>query len=294
MKVLLALAIGMSLLAATAEAPHAGRTQLQLPYDLESRGRTVYVADGLRHQILRFDLETRRLTVVAGTGRAGFSGDGGAATKAQLDEVVGVALDRAGNLYAADLGNGRIRRIAPDGAISTVARVAAAAAVAVDPDNRYLAIASLENAVYLLDLRTSKLTRFAHADNPHGLAYDRVGNLLVAEQSGLRRFDAKSGKSTVVLRAQIFKVHVAPSGAVYVLSGSPSGGAVDRLVGGRAVRVVGTGGLTTYRATQPALRAGVLPADLEVLADGTILLSQSKPVAAICRLAGGRLVTVVR
>ena len=48
--------------------------------------------------------------------------------------------------------------------------------------------------------------------------------------------------SRILLRAQIFKAHVAPNGVVYLLSGSPTGGAVDRLVGGRAVRVAGTGG----------------------------------------------------
>ena len=165
---------------------------------------------------------------------------------------MGLALDRAGNLYAADLGNGRVRRISARGTITTVARVPAAAAVAVDPAGRQLAIASLENAVHRLDLRTGRTTLYARADNPHGLAYDRAGNLLVAEQSGLRRFDARTGASRILLRAQIFKVHVAPNGVVYLLSGSPTGGAVDRLVGGRAVRVAGTGGLALPRPTAGA------------------------------------------
>lgn len=293
MRILLGLAL-LAALAATVPSTQAGGTQLVLPYDLESRGRTVYVADGLRHQILRVDLGTRRVTVVAGDGTAGFAGDGGPAARARLDEVVGLALDRGGNLYAADLGNNRVRRVGRDGRIATVARVRAAAAVALDPSGRYLAIASLENAVHRLDLRTGRTTRFARADNPHGLAYDRAGNLLVAEQSGLRRFDARTRRSTVLLRAEIFKVHVAPNGAVYVLSGSPTGGAIDRVVSGRAVRVAGTGGLGAYAPSQPALEAGLLPTDLEVLADGTVLVSQSQPVPAIRRLAGGRLVTVVR
>jgi sugar lactone lactonase YvrE len=294
MRTLLALAALVAALAAAAQPTGAGGTQLRLPYDLESRGRTVYVADGLRHQILRVDLRTGRVAVVAGIGTRGFSGDGGPATKARLNEVVGLALDRAGNLYAADLGNNRVRRIGRDGTIRTVARVPAAAAVSLHPSGRYLAIASLENAVHRLDLRSGRTTRVARANNPHGLAYDRAGNLLVAEQTGLRRFDAGTGRSTVLLRADIFKVRVAPGGAVYVLSGSPTGGAIDRVVAGRAVRVAGTGGLTDYEATQPALEAGILPSDLEVLADGTILVAQTMPVPAIRRLADGRLVTVVR
>jgi DNA-binding beta-propeller fold protein YncE len=267
--------------------------QLRLPYDLESRGRTVWIADGLRHQVLRLDLASGRVEVVAGTGTAGLSGDGGPAAEAQLDEPVGLALDRAGNLYVADLGNDRVRRVGTDGAISTVARVRAPGNVDVAPNGRWLAIASLENAVHRLDLRTGRTTRLARADNPHGLAYARDGTLLVAEQTGLRRFDAR-GRSTRVVRGDFFKVHVAPGGAVYVLSGSPTGGHVDRVVRGRLVRVAGTGGLTPYRPSQPALKAGLLASDVEVLADGTVLLSQTMPEPALRRLAAGRLVTLMR
>jgi sugar lactone lactonase YvrE len=292
MKVLLVVAACAASLAAAAQG--ADEAQLRLPYDLESRGRVVYVADALRHQILRLDLRTGRVTVVAGTGRAGSSGDGGPATKATIDEVVALDLDASGNLFAADFHRGRVRRISTAGRITTVARVPRVTAVAVEPGGRRLAIASIDGPVYRLDLRTGKLALFARADGPHGVDYDRSGNLLVAEQSGLRRFDAKTKRSTVLLRAQIFKVHVAPNGGVYVLSGQPTGGVVDLVIGGRAVRVIGTGGLTEDVDPQPALEAGLLPSDVEVLADGTMLVAQSKPVPAIRRLAGGNLVTVLR
>ena len=48
---------------------------------------------------------------VAGTGSPGFSGDGHAAKGAELDEPIGVGLDRAGNLLVADVGDGRVREI---------------------------------------------------------------------------------------------------------------------------------------------------------------------------------------
>ena len=61
------------------------------------------------------------ITTVAGNGTFGFSGDGGPATSAQLDFPVDVAVDTAGNLYIADFGNHRIRKVSPGGIITTVA-----------------------------------------------------------------------------------------------------------------------------------------------------------------------------
>src|SRR5438105_284513 len=61
------------------------------------------------------------INTIAGTDTAGFSGDGGPATSAQLDQPFGLAVDSAGNVYIADSNNHRVRRGSPDGFISTVA-----------------------------------------------------------------------------------------------------------------------------------------------------------------------------
>ncbi|WP_250486174.1 hypothetical protein [Caballeronia sp. GaOx3] len=63
------------------------------------------------------------MTIIAGTGQAGYSGDGGPATQALLDYPTGVALDRAGNVFVGDSGNARVvRRVDRDtGVITTVA-----------------------------------------------------------------------------------------------------------------------------------------------------------------------------
>jgi DNA-binding beta-propeller fold protein YncE len=58
---------------------------------------------------------------IAGTGKAGFSGDGGPASNAQLDNPYGIARGPDGALYACDMGNHRVRRIDADGTITTVA-----------------------------------------------------------------------------------------------------------------------------------------------------------------------------
>jgi hypothetical protein len=61
------------------------------------------------------------IQTIAGTGSASFSGDGGPASLATLNIAVDVSADRAGNLFIADQFNHRIRQIARDGTISTVA-----------------------------------------------------------------------------------------------------------------------------------------------------------------------------
>ncbi len=61
------------------------------------------------------------ITTVAGNGTAGFSGDGGLATAAQLNWPKDVALDSAGNLYIADTANNAIRKVSPTGIITTIA-----------------------------------------------------------------------------------------------------------------------------------------------------------------------------
>ena len=85
-----AVALAAAFAATGAAAPPV---KLILPYDLEARGSTVYIADGLRHQILRYDLRSRRLSVFAGTGRPGTSGDGGPARRARLTEPTELVLD---------------------------------------------------------------------------------------------------------------------------------------------------------------------------------------------------------
>jgi uncharacterized protein (TIGR03437 family) len=80
----------------------------------------LYIAD-LDNNRIRRVTPSGIITTVAGNGTAGFSGDGGSATSAALNGPVGIAVDTAGNLYIADRGNYRIRRVTPSGIITTVA-----------------------------------------------------------------------------------------------------------------------------------------------------------------------------
>jgi len=80
----------------------------------------LYIADQIRNQILQ-RLPNGEFTVVAGTGTAGFSGDGGPAQQATLHDPSGMAFAANGTLYFADQGSNRVRSIAPGGVIETVA-----------------------------------------------------------------------------------------------------------------------------------------------------------------------------
>jgi sugar lactone lactonase YvrE len=124
----------------------------------------LYIADAGFHCIQKVEAATGKLSTVAGViefgdGKAGFSGDGGPAKKALLDSPAGVAVDAAGNLYIADTGNHRVRRVdAQSGVITTVAGEG-------DDDP---------------GAEPAPATQMA-LGGPVELAFDRDGNLLVSD-----------------------------------------------------------------------------------------------------------------
>src|SRR5271154_5813945 len=78
----------------------------------------LYIADSDNNRVRK--VSNGVITTVAGNGTAGFSGDNGLATNAQLTDPISVAIDSAGNLYITDRGNRRIRKVS-NGVITTVA-----------------------------------------------------------------------------------------------------------------------------------------------------------------------------
>ncbi|MEW6467572.1 MAG: T9SS type A sorting domain-containing protein [Bacteroidota bacterium] len=99
----------------------ATAAQLNLPFSVTLDGAgNLYIAEYGGHRIRKVNA-SGIITTVAGTGTAGFSGDGGSATLAQLNNPTGVAIDGLGNLYIADWNNNRIRMVNTSGVMTTVA-----------------------------------------------------------------------------------------------------------------------------------------------------------------------------
>jgi sugar lactone lactonase YvrE len=117
----------LSTIAGTGKAGFGGdggpalEARFNRPYGLAiDHDGNVYVSDRMNNRVRKIDPEGI-ITTVVGTGARGFGGDGGPATAAKLDQPVGLAIDSANDLYIADSGNDRVRRVDAHGVITTVA-----------------------------------------------------------------------------------------------------------------------------------------------------------------------------
>jgi cysteine-rich repeat protein len=126
---------------------------------IDELGRVV-IADTENHRVRRID-ETGVVTTIAGTGVAGFSGDGDLATQATLNEPYGVFVDAAGIILIADTQNERIRRIGADGVIATIVGNGSpppsgdgGPAIAAGIGEVYSVTADAQGRVYLTDATT--------------------------------------------------------------------------------------------------------------------------------------------
>jgi len=135
----------------------------------------LFIADTLKQRISKVDANGI-VTTVAGNGTVGYSGDGGLATNAELAFPSGVAVDSLGNVFIADTPYSRIRKVATNGVITTVAGNLKAAS---DGDGGPATNAGL--------------------DHPRSVAVDRFGNLFIADSSSnrIRKVDTNGIITTV-------------------------------------------------------------------------------------------------
>jgi sugar lactone lactonase YvrE len=119
----------LTIVAGTGEPGYAGdgtaatSAMLNEPYELRfDEAGNLFVVEMRNHVVRRIDRATGIITTVAGTGTAGYSGDGGPATTAMLDQPHSIALGPDGSVFIADIGNHRIRRVDPrTGRIESIA-----------------------------------------------------------------------------------------------------------------------------------------------------------------------------
>jgi serine/threonine-protein kinase len=208
------------------------------------------------------------VTTVAGTGKGGFTGDGGPATLAGLHGPGAVVVDKYGNVYIPDTQNNRIRRVTPDGTITTVvgngtagysgdggpatlAEINGVEGMAVGPDG----------SLYLADYANERIRKVA----PNGIITTIAGN----GQKGY------TGTPTPAAAAQVNdpnSIAVADDGTIYIGNlGSDTVQKIDK--SGMLSTVAGNG--TTGRAGDggPATSATLSIPDLSLGPDGTIYIA---------------------
>jgi uncharacterized protein (TIGR03437 family) len=204
----------------------------------------LYIAENHNHRIRKVTA-AGTITTVAGSGQAGYSGDGGPATSAWLEGPEGVAVDAAGNLYIADGGNSRIRKVTPSGTITTVAGngrdgysgdggLATAASLGYPSD---VAVDAAGN-LYIADTSNSRVRKVA----PTGTITTVAGN-------GQQSYSGDGGPATAASLSQPRGVAVDAAGNLYIADGvnerirkvTPAG-TITTLAGNGAYKFSGDGG----------------------------------------------------
>src|SRR5438034_6593701 len=151
----------------------AGKAQLNNPYGI-TRGRdgALYICDMENHRIRRVSRDGR-ITTVAGTGKRGYSGDGGPALQADLNEPYEVRFDQAGNMFFVEMRNAIVRRV--DGRTKIISTVAGTGKEGFSGDGGPATKAELRQ--------------------PHSIQFDAKGDLYICDIGNhrIRKVDMKSG-----------------------------------------------------------------------------------------------------
>jgi sugar lactone lactonase YvrE len=195
----------------------ATAAQLAGPQGLAFDGSgDLLIADTDNHLIRKVDVSTGVISTMAGTGTPGFSGDGGAATSAQLLHPAAVTVDPTGDLYIADTGNHRIRKVeastgtittvagtgvgglSGDGGAATAAQLANPQGVALDLMGDLLIADTGNGRVRKVDLSTGMIQTFAVVTTPTGLAPDGTGQVYVSSSGDHRVFKVGAGGIDIV------------------------------------------------------------------------------------------------
>jgi len=245
---------------------------------MDPRGN-FYVADASQ-RIRRIDAGSGIITTIAGTGTAGFSGDGGPALMAQFRDPTHLAFDRDGNLFVLDNDNFRIRRIAPDGAISTYA---GAGTEGFSGDGGPAANAQFDTC---------------WDGDEGGLTMDADGNLLLADtcNNRVRRIDGRTGIiNTIAVANHVESAIADPQGNVYFATNDPAASPMIVTIdaAGRIIASWGGGAYGFSPDGTPANHAAMMFIQrIELEGNGNILFAENQLRLRRINLKTGLLETV--
>ena len=198
------------------------QTGLPQPFGVATYGGSVYVSLLQTNQIWKID-SNRLVTVFAGNGATAFSGDGQLAINATLNHPRGLAFDFLGNLYVADTGNHRVRRITPAGIISTFSgngttSTSGDSGLATTAGLNYPVAVSVDEAlnVFIVDSYENRVRRVS----PTGTITTFAGN-------GVLAYAGNGGAATSASLYYPTGVAGSLAGTVYISEGNIPSGYID-------------------------------------------------------------------
>jgi DNA-binding beta-propeller fold protein YncE len=215
--------------------------RLNQPFDLafDEQGN-LYFSDTFNHRIRRIDHAAGTITTVAGIGTAGYSGDGGPAAAAQLNEPYGVVVDRSGNLFFADRLNRRVRRI--DGRTRTITTVAG------DGTRAYSGDGGPGNKAGLVEPNGVALSRDGRTLYIADVAGNRIRSVDLADGqiktfagTGRGRHDGDGGPADQASIWGARAVDVGPDRSVYILEREGNTLRIVNADSGKIATIAGTG-----------------------------------------------------
>lgn len=239
------------------DAPQAGFARLQWPFRHGSPGGLAVDPEGNlyftlteNHRVWRLDESSGEVTVIAGLNDYGYSGDGDLAVDARLAAPRGLAADDEGNIYIADKGNDRVRRIdGRTGVITTIAQLDEEPAdVDIDDSGNLYIIGFLGGHIRKLDLTTGTISTFNPGESwlPN-FSVDSDGIVYVTNQLDVSQIE-RSGRVTPINGTAVGAraVGVDPQGNLFIGShlGRGAEGALYRrdATSGEVTLVAGTVG----------------------------------------------------
>lgn len=260
---------------------------------IDAEGNLFVAASGL-HRVLRLDAGNGTWTTVAGNGALGFSGDGGPATSASLELPTGVVVDGAGNLFIADSGNNRIRRVNRAGTITTVA---GNGSFGFSGDGGPATSASLRwpqglaldgaGALFIADSRSHRIRRV-----------DSAGTITTVAGNGTAGFGGDGGAATGASLSGPLHVAVDAAGNVFIADVNnrrirrvDSTGMIATVAGNGAFGFTGDGGpATSASLTTPRGVAVDTAGNLFVSDPGNKRIRRVDPAGTITTIAGSGIV----